>query len=82
MSEGYPVSNSNCDRIFPGRTSPPNGAVAAPMEWHKLLRESGGSSGVTSRGQLSYHLAESWLRCSSTLVPSEAQSVTVMVSEV
>ena len=68
LSEGFPVPNSTCDRILPGRTGPFNGAISGPEDWHRQL----------IAGQEEERPTE----CSTTLAPTDSQSVTVVVSVV
>ena len=74
------MPNSTCDRVFPGRTGPRAGAVSgssrATLRRPDLraaverAQEEEGKEGGGGGGSLV---------CTSTLVPSEAQSVTVVV---
>ncbi|XP_059096393.1 uncharacterized protein LOC131890919 [Tigriopus californicus] len=65
LSEGFPTANTSCDRVFPGRTSPANGAIFGPQNWNLLLSETMPNSKA--------------LKCSTTLIPAESQSVTIML---
>ena len=68
MNDGYPVPNTTCDRILPGRTGPMNGVLTAPEDWQTLFATEGNPR--SSAG---------W-SCDTTLAPTDAQTVTLVVN--
>ena len=81
LTEGFPVPNSTCDRVFPGRTGPRRGSVSGSTR--RILR---GRPDLRAELDKAEEEAEEdegpgAIVCSSTLVPTEAQSVTLVVSE-
>ena len=73
LTEGFPVPNSTCDRVFPGRTGPRTGSVSGSSR--SLLRRPDLRASVEMAAE-----EDGAVTCSSALVPSESQSVTVVVS--
>ena len=95
LSEGFPVPNTTCDRIFPGRTVPATGRIQGPGSWEYFFTEEVSDFSAAARTDPQNHQQQQQqsrvypivvpagmesLRCSSTLVPTDSQSITVVVS--
>ena len=75
LTDGLPVVNKTCDVIFPGRTGKSKGYISSPnLSVPNEDRKSGND--VTSI--LKNHQGP--LSCTSSFVPTDAQSVTLTVS--
>ena len=75
MADGLPVVNTTCDVIFPGRTGKSKGYISSPNI------PSIDVSPKSSRNQLPSILKhhEGPLTCTSSFVPTDAQSITMTV---
>ena len=75
LTDGLPVVNKSCDVIFPGRTGKSKGYINSP-NLHTSEDDTEPSQKVV--GILKHH--EGPLTCTSSFVPTDAQSITVTVS--
>ena len=75
LADGLPVVNTTCDVIFPGRTGKSKGYISSPNI------PSIDVSPKSSRNQLPSILKhhEGPLTCTSSFVPTDAQSITMTV---
>ena len=73
LADGLPVVNTTCDVIFPGRTGKSKGYISSPNI------PSIDAKGSTNElpGVLKHH--EGPLACTSSFVPTDAQSITMTV---
>ena len=77
LADGLPVVNTTCDVIFPGRTGKSKGYISSPNI------PSIDVSPKSSRNQLPSILKhhEGPLTCTSSFVPTDAQSITMTVKQ-
>ena len=77
LTDGLPVVNKTCDVIFPGRTGKSKGYISSPNVHQVEDKNTKSSNKITAI--LKNH--EGPLTCTSSFVPTDAQSITVTVSK-
>ena len=75
LADGLPVVNTTCDVIFPGRTGKSKGYISSPNIPSIDVSSKGSKKPLPSI--LKHH--EGPLTCTSSFVPTDAQSITMTV---
>ena len=75
LADGLPVVNTTCDVIFPGRTGKSKGYISSPNIPSIDVSPKGSKNQLPSI--LKHH--EGPLTCTSSFVPTDAQSITMTV---
>ena len=75
LADGLPVVNTTCDVIFPGRTGKSKGYISSPNIPSIDVSSKGSKNPLPSI--LKHH--EGPLTCTSSFVPTDAQSITMTV---
>ena len=75
LADGLPVVNTTCDVIFPGRTGKSKGYISSPNIPSIDVIPKGSKNQLSSI--LKHH--EGPLTCTSSFVPTDAQSITMTV---
>ena len=75
LADGLPVVNTTCDVIFPGRTGKSKGYISSPNIPSIDVSPKGSKNPLPSI--LKHH--EGPLTCTSSFVPTDAQSITMTV---
>ena len=77
LTDGLPVVNKTCDVIFPGRTGKSKGYISSPN-----IPRPNDIDNKSSKHQITRILKnhEGPLACTSSFVPTDAQSITITVS--
>ena len=76
LADGLPVVNTTCDVIFPGRTGKSKGYISSPNIPSIDVSPKGSKNPLPSI--LKHH--EGPLTCTSSFVPTDAQSITMTVN--